>query len=61
MRRLANQLDRTDGASFVLWWAPRGEHFTMQDGWDKLQSLRQNGPTKDAFSLDHLMAKPVAA
>ena len=61
MRRLSSQLDRSAGAGFVLWWAKRGERFTLQDGWDRLQSLRQNGPTDHAFSLDNLIAKPVAA
>jgi hypothetical protein len=61
MRRLSDSLDRSDGASFVLWWAPRGERFSMQDGWERLQSLRQNGPTKSAFSLEHPISKPVAA
>ncbi|MDX1291607.1 MAG: DUF3291 domain-containing protein [Hyphomonas sp.] len=61
MRRLADQLDRSEGASFVMWWAPRGQRFTMQDGWDKLSILREKGPTEMAFSLDHLINCPVAA
>jgi hypothetical protein len=51
MRRLQEQLDRSDGASFVMWWAPREARFTIQDGWDKLVQLRENGPTPEAFDM----------
>ncbi|MEZ5998323.1 MAG: DUF3291 domain-containing protein [Hyphomonas sp.] len=61
MRRLADEIDRSAGASFVMWWAPRGQRFTMEDGWNKLQLLRQNGASPDAFSLDQPMAQPHAA
>ncbi|MCA8899781.1 MAG: DUF3291 domain-containing protein [Hyphomonas sp.] len=61
MRRLADQIDRSDGPGFVMWWAPRGQRFTMEDGWQKLQLLRQNGPSPEAFSLDQPVAKPAAA
>ena len=61
MRRLSTQLDRSAGAGFVMWWAPRGVKLTLEDGWNKLQHLRIHGPTSEAFSLDHLMAKPIAA
>ena len=61
MRRLAGQIDRSAGASFVMWWAPRSQRFTMEDGWNKLQHLRQHGATPEAFSLDEPVARPVAA
>lgn len=61
MRRLADEIDRSQGANFVMWWAPRGERVTLEDGWNKLQHLRQNGSTPEAFSLDQPMASPVAA
>ncbi|MAN47204.1 MAG: DUF3291 domain-containing protein [Alphaproteobacteria bacterium] len=61
MRRLATQLDRSQGASFVLWWAPRSQSLTLEDGWNKLMHLREHGPTDQAFTLDHLKSHPAAA
>ena len=61
MRRLAAEIDRSQGASFVMWWSPRGQHLTLEDGWNKLQHLREHGPTPEAFSLDEPVASPVAA
>ncbi len=61
MRRLANGLDRSSGPSFVMWWAPRGQRFTLLDGWAKLEMLRALGPSDQAFSLDQPVARPVAA
>lgn len=61
MRRLASQLDRSAGAGFVMWWAPREQIITLEDGWNRLEHLRRHGPTPEAFTLDHLIAKPVAA
>lgn len=61
MRRLSQHIDRSSGAGFVLWWAPRGQRFTLEEGWERLQKLRQHGPSPEAFTLDQMMAKPVAA
>lgn len=61
MRRLANELDRSKGPGFVMWWAPRGARFTMENGWEKLSLLRTNGPSHDAFSLDSLVDQPKVA
>jgi hypothetical protein len=44
-----------------MWWAPRHERVTLEDGWNKLQQLRQHGPTPDAFSLDQPAARHAAA
>ena len=44
-----------------MWWAPRGERFTMSDGWDRLQHLRMHGPSSYAFSLDDPIARPQVA
>jgi len=61
MRRLSAEIDRSQGANFVMWWSPRGEHITLEDGWKKLVHLREHGPTPEAFSLDQPVASPVAA
>nr|WP_321359197.1 DUF3291 domain-containing protein [uncultured Hyphomonas sp.] len=61
MRRLAMEIDRSTGPSFVMWWAPKGEKVSMEDGWQKLQHLRQHGSTPEAFSLDDPIDRPIAA
>ena len=61
MRRLAAEIDRSAGPSFVMWWSPKEEKVTLEDGWQKLQHLREHGSTPEAFSLDDPMDPPVAA
>ena len=61
MRRLAAEVDRSAGVNFVMWWAPRKERFTLEDGWNKLQHLREHGPTPEAFSIDQPVESPLAA
>ncbi|KCZ87142.1 DUF3291 domain-containing protein [Hyphomonas johnsonii] len=61
MRRLQDQLDRTQGPGFVMWWAPRHERFTMEDGWQRLMHLRRFGSSTYAFSLDEPLARPNVA
>jgi hypothetical protein len=61
MRRLAAEIDRSVGPSFVMWWSPKEEKVTLEDGWQKLQHLREHGSTPEAFSLDDPMDHPVAA
>jgi hypothetical protein len=61
MRRLQEQLDRSQGPGFVMWWAPREERFTMEDGWARLTHLRQYGSSPHAFSLDQPVVRPQVA
>lgn len=61
MRRLAQEIDRSDGPGFVMWWAPRGERFTLEDGYQRLVHLRENGSSGYAFSLDQPVLQPAVA
>lgn len=61
MRRHANEVDRCDGPGFETWRALKGERFTPEDGWQRLQHLRANGSTEYAFSLDQPVKRPPAA
>jgi Domain of unknown function (DUF3291) len=61
MRRLAQEIDRSNGPGFVMWWAAKGERFTLEDGWQRLQHLRQHGSTDYAFSLDQPVKRPAVA
>ncbi|MFN4184255.1 MAG: DUF3291 domain-containing protein [Hyphomonas sp.] len=61
MRRLGQEIDRSDGPGFVMWWAPRGKQFTLEDGFQRLQHLRQHGSSDYAFSLDQPALRPAVA
>lgn len=61
MRRLSHEIDRSDGPGFVMWWAPKGERFSLEDGWQRLVHLRQNGSSAYGFSLDDPMPQPAVA
>ena len=61
MRRLAQEIDRSDGPGFVMWWAAKGERFTLEDGWQRLQHLRQHGSSDYAFSLEQPVKRPAVA
>ena len=61
MARLKEVTDHTQGESFVMWWQPRGQIITLEDGWQHLQHLREAGPSAEAFNLASLYAKPCAA
>ena len=61
MRRLSQETDRSDGPGFVMWWAKRGEQFTMEDGYQRLLHLRRYGSSETAFSLDQPLQRPAVA
>lgn len=58
MKRLRDWVDRSEGATMVLFWAPRGARVTLDAAWDRLQMLRRDGPTPEAFSLQQRFAAP---
>ncbi len=45
-------------ASYVLWWIPKGHIPTLQEAITKLDHLRENGESQDAFSLKSSYPKP---
>jgi hypothetical protein len=46
--------DKMDGAYFVMWWVPAGHRPTVQEAVERLQSLRQDGPSDVAFGWESL-------
>ena len=42
---------------FVMWWVPEGYRPTLTDGLERLEMLRQNGDSEDAFGWDWAKAK----
>ena len=51
MKRRKEWFDRIADNYLVLWWVPTGHQPTEQEAGEKLQYLRQNGPSAQAFSF----------
>jgi hypothetical protein len=45
-----------DGPYFVMWWVLAGHRPTMQEAVERLQSLKDNGPSEFAFGWESLPA-----
>lgn len=43
----------------VLWWVPIGHIPTLDEGLAKLKTLRENGPTREAFNFKTNFPHPV--
>ena len=50
--------ERMDGATLVMWWIPAGEIPTVEDGKRRLERLREEGPSDEAFSFRHPFPAP---
>jgi len=61
MRRRKEWFERMREAYVVLWWVPRGHRPTVSEAISKLELLRANGPTKEAFTFRRAFAAPDAA
>ncbi len=51
MRRRREWFERLDQAFLVLWWVPRGHAPTVAEAIERLQKLRDFGPTLQAFTF----------
>ena len=51
MRRRKEWFERMSQAYLVLWWVARGHRPTIDEARHKLDLLRDNGPTVDAFNF----------
>lgn len=51
IQRLRDWVDRSEGPTTALWWAPRGPWPTPEAAWDRLTRLRRDGPGPEAFTL----------
>ncbi|APX12953.1 DUF3291 domain-containing protein [Tateyamaria omphalii] len=58
MKTLRDWVDRSEGATMVLWWAIKGTRVALEDGWNKLQNLRSNGPSAEGFTLQSRFPPP---
>lgn len=57
MRRRREWFEKTD-VYLVLWWVPRGHRPTTEEGVARLELLRSNGPTPDAFTFEKPFPAP---
>lgn len=44
-------VDKSQGPTMVLWWWPKGKRVSLEDGWSRVERLRRDGPTHEAFTL----------
>ena len=58
MARRKEWFSRMREAYTVLWWVPEGHRPTVAEAKAKLQLLRANGPTAEAFTFKKPYAKP---
>ena len=42
----------------ALWWVPAGHIPTPEEGWARLKTLEQSGPTVEAFTFRHPFPAP---
>jgi uncharacterized protein DUF3291 len=53
--------EHIEDAYVVLWWLPRGDIPSVDDGVRRLEHLRANGPSAEAFTLKTPFPPPAAA
>jgi hypothetical protein len=53
-----NWFERPKGLYQVLWWIPAGHIPSAQDGLDRLELLKELGPTPQAFNFKTLFPQP---
>jgi len=58
MKTLRDWVDRSQGPTMVLWWTKRGTRVALENGWSRLAALRRDGPSEQAFTLQHRFPAP---
>lgn len=58
LRKRAEWFDAMEGPILAMWWVPAGSVPTVTDAKHRLELLKLNGPTKDAFTFRHFFAAP---
>jgi hypothetical protein len=51
LRRRREWFERLADAYLVLWWVPRGHLPTVVEARERLEALRRDGPTREAFTF----------
>jgi heme-degrading monooxygenase HmoA len=60
MRRRKQWFERMSEAYLVLWWVPRGHHPSVTEAIAKLEALRTQGPSAQAFTFRQAFPPPDA-
>ncbi len=50
-RRRSEFFDPSEAANLVLWWIPAGHVPSVEEAEQRLDHLRDHGPTQDAFTF----------
>jgi hypothetical protein len=58
MRRRHEWFERMGEAFLVLWWVPHGHQPSIDEAMFRLETLRANGPTADAFTFRRVFPPP---
>ncbi len=53
LRRRADWFELPTKAHLVLWWVPAGHIPSLSEAVDRLEVLRAQGPTREAFTFRH--------
>ena len=61
MRERREWFEEIETPYLVLWWTPAGHLPTVEEGKERLELLRCQGPTRDAFTFKHRFPMPGAA
>jgi hypothetical protein len=59
MRRRAEWFEKME-LFMALWWVPAGRRPTVEEGMDRIETLRRLGPTAEAFTLRDIFPAPDA-
>jgi hypothetical protein len=60
MRRRAQWFERMNEAFLVLWWIPEGHRPSIAEAIARLETLRRQGPTAQAFTFRQSFPSPDA-
>jgi hypothetical protein len=58
LRARSRWFERSGAPTTVLWWVPAGELPSLDEAKKRLQRLRDEGPSADAFSLTQIFPPP---
>jgi Domain of unknown function (DUF3291) len=58
MRKRRDWFERMEQAFLVLWWVPKGAIPSVAEAIERLELLRKNGPTVEAFTFRHAFPPP---
>lgn len=65
LARRRDWFERMDDAHLVLWWVPAGHRPSLAEAMARLDRLRREGPTSQAFTFKHrfppVLERPAAA